>query len=244
MGFVSHALCMGSEQELLDVRVASRPHLPVLAHALILGALANASPGLGLAPLPSDLARRDAGLVRHHWSVLTAAAQLEPRAADAPSRSGAAVGLDAGLGLLWKNGLAATIAGSVGVDRLGPSWGASVDVGVAFKFASDLVLVLSLGWLERHEALIDNRALTLSFGLHRGYLASDGKIPWSLRVVAFQLASRVPQIMGAPLEIVWQGELWPGLVGGLSWRSVSQGVGGSDEGIELGIRFGIGSIWR
>jgi hypothetical protein len=164
---------------------------------------------------------------------------------DGANGASGAVGLETGFGVMWKNGLAVSLIGNVGLDRAGVAWGTSLDVGVALRSASDLMLVLSLGWLERHEALIDNRALTLNFELKRGYLNDDGGLPWSLRIAAFQLASRFPLVIGAPLEITWQAELSPGLVGGLVWRSVrGTDDGALDDAIELGIRFGFGSIWR
>jgi hypothetical protein len=243
IGFRSVALCREGPNELLDVRIASRPSQPTDTLWSLLHALARTT-RLTETPLPSGLARRDAAFVRHQWGVVTTGLQFAPNDAGANEASGA-LGFESGLGMMWKNGFAVSVIGNVGVDEEGVAWGASIDAGVALQAASDLMLVLSLGWLERHEALIDNRALTLGFELRRGYLNDDGGLPWSLRVLAFQLASRFPLVMGAPLEITWQAELFPGFVGGLTWRSVSgTGDGALDDAIELGIRFGLGSIWR
>lgn len=238
LGFETLAYCRHRAGELLDVRVSGRPHVGWGAVGSLLGALGRTS--AITPPPPSRLSQRDASQALYHWLTADTAASFD----DGGDPMGLRGGVDLGLSWVWRNGPALTANLSVGADFDGFAWGASLEAGAAFHIASDLLLVLSLGWLERAEAFIENRALVTTVELRSGHLRSDGRMPWSLRVVAFQLASRVPRVTGAPLEIVWQGEVFPTFIWGFSWRSVADLPGITRPGFEIGLRLGWGGVWR
>lgn len=240
-GFESEAWCARRGDELLDVRVASRGRFAASDIAGLWRALAGGTSGA--APLPSVAAARPAPWARSVNVLATGGVLLVSRGESLEEPWMGA--LDIGASQLWRNGLALTARGRIGADAGGLTAGVDLGAGIAFAFSRDLALVLTLGWMERRDALIDNRALSLTVELHRGLWALDGERRWALRVMGIQLASEQPRVFGAPLEIGWLAEIVPGLVWGLGLRSVGGGLVGSNaDAIEFGVSIGYGPVWR
>lgn len=251
--FESIAWCAERPTELLDVRVASLPRTDPSSITSLFRALAAtaASPVSAAthAPLPSVLARRDAAEVFEAsllgvGGVLIDGAGDTKRVPDAEPEddSPLVVGVAARVAWALRDGLAVTARGRVAHDgSLG--WGASLEVGASVRVAEDLALFLALGWHEHRDRLLDNRALGLSIELRRGWFASQG-MRWSLLVSGINLASEVPRVLGAPLEIALQGELASQLQLGLSLRTAPGGLRDTGDGVELALRFGWGALWR
>jgi hypothetical protein len=252
--FDSVAWCAERASELLDVRVASVPRVGPGAIGSLFRALAETSPRSATrGPLPSVLARRDAdelvevsllgvsGVFIDDFGDDERLAGAEPETA-----SPLVLGLAGRFAWALRDGLSVTARGHVGHDGRGGDglgWRASIEVGASMIMARDLALVLGLGWHEHRDRLLDNRALGLSVELRRGWFATQG-MRWSLLVSGMNLASEVPQILGAPLEITWQGEIAPGLQLGVSLRTAPAGLRESGDAIELGLRLGWGTLWR
>lgn len=251
--FESFAWCAERPGELLDVRVASLPRAdPGSITSLFRALAATAASPVGAAtrgPLPSVLARRDAAEV-FEASLLGVGGVLIERTDDAKRVPGAEpeddspilVGLAARLAWALRDGLAVTARGRVGHDG-SLAWGASLEVGASVRVAEDVALFLALGWHEHRDRLLGNRALGLSVELRRGWFASQG-MRWSLLVSGINLASEVPRVLGAPLEIALQGELASQLQLGLSLRTAPAGLRDSGDGVELALRLGWGALWR
>lgn len=243
-GFDSIAWCAERPGELLDVRVASLPKVAPVDLGRLFSALATST--AQRPPLPSILATRDAGEVFGVHTVGLAGVLVDVISVDddIPAPSPHTLALELGLAWAMRDGLAVTGRARLGHDGGGLMWGASLEVGASVIVAPDLALVLSMGWHEHRDALIHNRALGLTFELRRGWFAHQG-LRWSLRVAAINLASQVPEVLGAPLEIAWQAQLENGLTLGLGLRTADSEVRlRENDGLELGLRIGWGALWR
>lgn len=250
--FDSIAWCAERPTELLDVRVASLPRMEASSITSLFQALAAtaASPISRTTrdPLPSVLARRDAAEIFEAslLGVVGVIIDRDDTKRVAGARPEAAtpllVGASARLAWALRDGLSVTARGRIGHDGA-LAWGASLEVGASLIVARDLALVLALGWHEHRDRLLENRALGLSVELRRGWFATQG-LRWSLLVSGINLASEVPRVLGAPLEITWQGELFSRLQVGLSLRTAPPGLRDSGDGLELGLRLGWGALWR
>lgn len=250
--FESIAWCAERPTELLDVRVASLPRTEATSITSLFQALAaTAASPVGdstRAALPSVLARRDAAEI-FEGSLLGVLGVLVDRdetkrvaGAQPDSNSPVLVGAAARFAWALRDGLSVTARGRVGHDGA-LAWGASLEVGASLIVADDLALVLALGWHEHRDRLLENRALGLSVELRRGWFATQG-MRWSLLVSGINLASETPRVLGAPLELTWQGEVFSRLQLGLSLRTAPAGLRDSGDGLELGLRLGWGALWR
>lgn len=232
--FDSVAWCAERPDELLDVRVASLPRSSVASIRSLFQALAASTPTT-TPSLPSALARRDAAEV-FEASALASGGLLSEGTSHV-------LGLTARLAWALRDGLAVTARGRVGHDGA-VAWGASLEVGASVIIAEDLALFLALGWHEHRDRLLTNRALGLSVELRRGWFAHQG-LRWSLLVSGINLASEVPRVLAAPLELALQAEVFSGLQVGLSLRTAPAEVRRADaDGLELTLRVGWGALWR
>jgi len=249
--FESLALCREDKGALLDVRLATRPLVPILAFTPIFERLAT-SRVMGpppRSPLPRSPTR--AVLMRSATVALgldfpgTVNRGLQvPKRLTGPSPFGS---VDLELDWTSRNGLTLGASLSLGGDGHGGLIGASLETGVALALDDELTLVLALALEDRREALFANRSLSLVVDMRASH-HQPGRFAWSLRLVPLLLVSRQPAITGLPLAISWTGVFVGGLVIGVDLRWVSSPVQATEawpsEGLGFGLRIGYGHLDR
>jgi hypothetical protein len=215
--------------------------------AAVLRTLAHARVTASARALPTSV-RSDR--YASHWGValvgLHAAGSSRDPAFGGPSHPLFA-GLELGALHLMANGPRLRATASLGRDGHGWSASGSAELGVSLALPQGLSLGISLGVLDRRDALMGNQALYTSFEFLSG-VETFGAPAWSLRVVPLLLASRRPALSGLPLELSWQYALPNGLVLGLDLRAVSRPSTPTrdwpSDGVALGARVGFGLVSR
>lgn len=237
------ARCARTAHGLLDARVAVAPRealdRELAATAPLFAALVEAA---RRAPLPADLPptvpARD--FLYGTASLALGVALSEVR----PTRPLAE--LDLGLAYARRNGVFLRATAHLGGTSERAIVGFTADVGVALALDPGVTFVLALDLRDERDPLLENRSLSLAAELWSGH-HRDRAVPWALRVVAFQLASREPAITGAPFMVSLDlalGQLALGV--DLRWvdRPLAPSPSWPGSGLVLGLRVGLGALRR
>lgn len=253
--FESLAMCRVHEGSLLDVRIATRPLVPIGAFDPILARLAASRVTQPPPPSPLPHAPTRAVLARSATLALgfdfPGTIDRTARVAQRLSSPSPFASVDLALGWTSRNGLALAAGVSLGADGHGALLAASLETGVALALDDELTFVLALALEDRNEALFANRSLSLVFDM-RSSQHLPGQFAWSLRMTPLLLVSRAAAITGLPLAISWTGMFargpLRGLVIGVDLRWVTSPLRASEqwpsEGIAFGLRVGVGRLDR